>query len=509
MRRDIDSSDLQVREALMKMASFHLYFATAALFICVVIIVIALWDINSKPFLLSWLFVVTLILISRDVQAYLFLRKSPGLTLEVYEKRFKFCTILTALIVSGGLSFLLLGSDPFHQTFLTMIAAGLSAGAVMTLSTYKNIIMYYLLILLLPFIFVIYMQGTHIHSLMALLITLFLIMLIIFSRRYNSSIVHVITSRLLYEEAKRELKFSNDRFGKLFEQAPIAMCTYDRELILTEVNEAFTKLSSQSADKMIGLDIKKLPDQSVREALEAVFRKERGSYEGVYHTLFSDKDISVSIMTMPMSDIDDNIVGGLAIISDITQKVEAENAIKHYAFYDHLTNLANRFSFQDRLKQQLSRLQRHKRVGALIFIDIDYFKDINDSLGHDGGDEVLKSFSQRISSMIRKEDTVARLGGDEFVVLLSDLSDNESEALEMARNVSQKIHSIMDRGILIGDIVLNVTLSLGVALIGKEGETMREALKHADIAMYKAKEAGRNCTRFYSRINGRETREVL
>ncbi|TKI70363.1 GGDEF domain-containing protein [Sulfurimonas crateris] len=110
--------------------------------------------------------------------------------------------------------------------------------------------------------------------------------------------------------------------------------------------------------------------------------------------------------------------------------------------------------------------------------------------------------------MIRKEDTVARLGGDEFVVLLSDLSDNESEALEMARNVSQKIHSVMDRGIFVGDVVLNVTLSLGVALIGKDGETVDEALKHADMAMYNAKDAGRNCTKFYSRFNGRGAKEV-
>ena len=508
MRREIDSNDLQVREALMKMASFHLYFASAALFICVLIIVIALWEINSKAFLLSWFFVITAILIFRDIQAYLFLKKSPNISLESYEKRFKFCTILTAFILSGGVSFLLLQSEPFYQTFLTMIAAGLSAGAVMTLSTHKNIVMYYLIILLLPLIFAVYIQNTHIHSLMAILITLFLIMLIIFSRRYNGSIVHVITSRLLYEEAKKEIKYSNDRFGKLFEQAPIAMCTYDRDLIVTEVNEAAVKLSAQSTDKLVGLDMKKLPDQSARKALEAVFKKERGSYEGVYHTLFSDKDIWVSIMTMPMSDIDDNIVGGLAIISDITEKIEAENAIKHYAFYDHLTNLANRFSFQDRLKQQLSRLQRHKRVGALIFIDIDYFKDINDSLGHDAGDEVLKSFSQRVLSITRKEDTVARLGGDEFVILLSDLSDNEPEALEMARNVSQKIHSVMESAIVIEGMVLNVTLSLGVALIGKEGETIDEALKHADIAMYKAKEAGRNCTKFYSQINGRAAKEV-
>jgi len=505
MRKDFNANDVQVREDLMRIASVHLYFASAALFVCTLIIVIALWETNSHAFLLFWLFGVTLILIFRDFLAYRFLKKPRAISLQEYEKKFKFFTLLTAVLVSSGISFLFLQSEPFNQAFLTMITAGLSAGAVMTLSTNKNIIMYYLLILLVPLIFVVFIQETHIHSLMAILITLFLIMLVIFSRRYNGSIVRVITSRLLYEEAKREIKFSNDRFGKLFEQAPIAMCTYNRDMVVTEVNEAFEKLSSQSADKIVGIDIKTLPDQAVREAVEAVFNKKKGSYEGMYHTLFSNKDIFVNVMTIPMSDIDDNIVGGLAIITDITQKVEAEKTIRHNAFYDPLTNLANRFSLQDRLKQQLSRLQRHKRVGALIFIDIDYFKEINDSLGHDGGDEVLKIFSQRISSMIRKEDTVARLGGDEFVVLLADLSDNEPEALEMTRNVAQKIHSVMQRGVVVGDVVLNVTLSLGVALIGKEGETMRQALKHADIAMYKAKEAGRNCTRFYSRNDANGT----
>lgn len=497
MRAKIDTNHSQLKRELMQMSFSHLYFSSASVFVSVIVVIIAFWDISSKTVLVTWLFLLTLILVMRNVQAKRFLNNPLVLSLETAEKKFTFYAIVTAVILSGGIFIILPDGEPFYQAFLTMVSAGLSTGAVMSLSAYKNLVRNYLIVFLLPLIYILYMQDSQLHTLMSILVAIFLAVSIVFSKKYHDNIVNAITSRLQFEEAKKEIKLSKDRFGAVFEQAPVGLFIYDTDLIILEANEAFASLLKAPLKELIGLDMKQLPDQSVRPSLDIVFREEKGHYEGKYHTKISDEDMWISMITMPMNDIDNRIQGGLAIVTDITQRVKAEEAIRYQAFYDHLTGLANRLTFKDRLEHQLARLARHKRLGAVIFIDVDYFKEINDSFGHHIGDEVLKIFASRISSVVRKEDTVARLGGDEFIILLADLSDNTAESMQLALKISEKAHSIMKKAFKIEEHSLNITLSLGVALIGNKDETVDDILKHADIAMYKAKAAGRNCTGIY------------
>lgn len=205
----------------------------------------------------------------------------------------------------------------------------------------------------------------------------------------------------------------------------------------------------------------------------------------------------VSVSGDPVFDADNRFVGYLGIGTDITKAKEAQFQIQSLAFFDPLTGLPNRRLLMDRLKVAIANLVRHQRRGALLFVDLDNFKQLNDTLGHDAGDLLLKQVAQGLSACIREGDTVARLGGDEFVVMLEDLSDNPLEAHAQAEKVAHKILQTLNQSYRLGDAERTVTPSIGVALFGAEAETVDEPLKRADIAMYKAKAAGRNAVRFF------------
>lgn len=174
----------------------------------------------------------------------------------------------------------------------------------------------------------------------------------------------------------------------------------------------------------------------------------------------------------------------------------SESNIRHLAFHDALTGLANRRLLIDRLQQQLRQNQRNADFGALLFIDLDNFKTLNDTLGHDKGDELLRQVAHRISFCVREEDTVARFGGDEFVVMLGCLSRDEADAAARARIVAEKILTTLRQEYQFGGQHYFSTPSIGITLI--HGNAIAdELLKQADLAMYKAKDAGRNCLYFF------------
>lgn len=208
----------------------------------------------------------------------------------------------------------------------------------------------------------------------------------------------------------------------------------------------------------------------------------------------------VELSATPILDKKNNCIGIIESTRDITSHLEIQNELKeqknilnHQAHHDGLTNLPNRILFNDRLEQSITKAKRHKSKLAVLFLDLDHFKEINDSLGHATGDEVLKEVTSRLSSVIRKEDTLARLGGDEFTILLEDIHQ-----LEDASTLAQKIINILSATISINDNELYVSSSIGISLYPEDGASSQNLLKYADTAMYKAKSEGRNNFQFYS-----------
>lgn len=186
----------------------------------------------------------------------------------------------------------------------------------------------------------------------------------------------------------------------------------------------------------------------------------------------------------------------LAMVEDISERKAAAKEIENLAFYDTLTSLPNRRLLLDRLKQALALAARSCRGGALLFIDLDNFKNLNDTLGHDTGDLLLKQVAQRLLSCVREEDTVARIGGDEFVILLAQLSEQPEEAASQTKLVASKILTTLNHPYQLDNFEYRNTPSIGASLFSQQ-DSSEDLMKQADIAMYQAKKAGRNAFRFF------------
>lgn len=180
------------------------------------------------------------------------------------------------------------------------------------------------------------------------------------------------------------------------------------------------------------------------------------------------------------------------VIIDVTERKKAEEAIRNLAFVDTLTNLPNRRFLLDRLRQGLANCRRHGHHGALLFIDLDHFKAVNDTYGHEAGDKLLCEVAQRLRQSVREGDTVARLGGDEFVVMLEELGDTEETAAEKGLAIGEKILAALNEPFEIDGDTHQNTPSIGVSCFGAEDERAEDLLRRADAAMYRAKAAGRN-----------------
>ena len=194
----------------------------------------------------------------------------------------------------------------------------------------------------------------------------------------------------------------------------------------------------------------------------------------------------------------------VAVFHDITDMKQKEQQIRHQALHDALTDLPNRTLLTDRLSMALRHAERHKMSVAVLFFDLDNFKNVNDSLGHSAGDKLLQETASRVSGLIRDEDTLSRLGGDEFVIVMEERSDERRFHL-----VAQRLLSSFDKPFRINEHELYITLSIGIALYPEDGRDPDELVKHADLAMYRAKEQGKNSYYLYTPSLNRKALERI
>ena len=302
------------------------------------------------------------------------------------------------------------------------------------------------------------------------------------------------------QQAEAALRASETKFARAFHSSPDAITITDCETSLfIDVNEGFHRLTGYRPEEAIGRSATELgiwadPEQRQR-ILDAVAREGRLVH---CEMLGQDRDGQVKDVEVSVEPIELNGRACLLLTArDISQLKEAQAQIQHLAYHDPLTNLPNRALLMDRLTQQIALHKRQQLRGALLFLDLDHFKHINDSLGHPVGDAVLKMVTARLESSVREEDTVARLGGDEFVVLLTGLSGKRSEVTRQVRQVAEKLRALLAEPMLLEGHRLQVTPSLGIALIPDHGDTPADLLKRADIALYRAKDAGRNAIQLF------------
>lgn len=324
----------------------------------------------------------------------------------------------------------------------------------------------------------------------------------------------VTESRLLKEKILREqvgLHNSAEKYGNelidayrdllvaatVFETTSEAILALDLEGNIQTVNPAFTKIAKYEEGEVIGkpmqiLNSKKNPPDFYPRLWTYLHKHEQ--WQGEVWNQRKDKTLLPSWLAINAVKDENNVVKQyVALLSDITKRKQYEQQIWRQANYDSLTGLPNRNLFYQRLEQAVQAAQRKKRMAALMFIDLDHFKEVNDTLGHDAGDELLKAATQRIASCVGKGDTVARMGGDEFTVILPHLA-NSGKAAQVAEMILDKLR----RPFPLTAKAVHISGSIGIVLYPKDGETLATLLKNADIAMYRIKEKGRNGFCFFT-----------
>ncbi len=331
-------------------------------------------------------------------------------------------------------------------------------------------------------------------------------------RRKDGVVLDIEVAVTLMRDEKKLFVFCRDITGRKFAEQELrisaaAFETHDAILItdansnIIRVNHAFTTITGYSAEEVIGKNPRIMSSGRQDQAFYATMWRQIsqiGSWAGEIWDRRKNGDIYPKWLTITaVKDDAGAVTQYVAIFSDITARKMAEEEIRNLAFYDALTQLPNRRLFQDRLYAALQASARHDDHGALLFIDLDRFKLLNDTLGHDYGDLLLVEVAKRIKSCVREIDTVARLGGDEFVVLLEGVGTDKEEASRKAGLVAEKIRDVLAQPYELKTHEHYSSPSIGISLFHDGEETMDELVKHADAAMYQAKNAGRNTVRFY------------
>ena len=293
------------------------------------------------------------------------------------------------------------------------------------------------------------------------------------------------------------------REGRLREQALVRHFEYlsrfandmvlltDENGVIVEANDRAVAAYGYPHEELTGLPMSRLR----HEESDIEFRDDGEAIDGiVYETTHCRKDGSELPVEVSVRSLDvEGRAFAQAIIRDITQRKQAEQRLAQLAQYDTLTGLPNRNLFRDRLDLAIARARRAGSSLALMFLDLDQFKDINDTLGHAAGDALLRVVGDRLRENLREVDTIARVGGDEFTVIVEALPGRGT-----AEAVARKIVDLFARPVRVGAQELTVTFSVGVTLLPDDADDADELLKAADIAMYRAKHEGRNTYRFYS-----------
>lgn len=333
-----------------------------------------------------------------------------------------------------------------------------------------------------------------------------------FQHFLNSKIAAPARRAVFYDITGHKRSKERQRIAAIAFESKMGICVADQNELVLEVNEAFSKITGYPASDLRGkkYDVFFSPEKNT-EIRSGVVKslQTRGLWEGEVRG--SRKDGSrfvgwMNVSSVPMTDYPAQY--HVVCLYDITTSKATQDEIHHLAFFDSLTQLPNRRKLNDRLYRILSIIPRSHLHGAVLFIDLDNFKSINDTKGHAAGDLLLVEVGQRLQRAVREGDMVARVGGDEFVVVLGDLSANVEEASYQANLIGTKIQDALAVPFKFDDFVFNCGGSIGISIFG-HGDVAEDVFQQADMAMYRAKREGRNSLCFFDPAMKKAAAEYL
>jgi len=408
------------------------------------------------------------------------------------------CGIWLSAIIWGAASLILFPSSiTLHQTVFSIVIAGVSAGAISSLCTNWAAIAGFLSLTLLPLSVRFLMIHEEEGVILGILLVLYWLTCLLGAYKLHRTITDNISLRLRSIDNEKKLQIGQDRYQHIFNHSPLGIVHYDSTGTILECNEIFAGIIGSSVARLIGWNMPaSIKNEQLKTAIEKSLQTGEGYFEGEYDNK-QGKTSPVRIYLRATRSSQDTILGGIGTLEDFTERRFFEQKIEHQASFDSLTGLPNRRQLQKQLEQELSRAVRHRQNGALLLMDLDNFKTINDSLGHRAGDAVLKQVAERLRNTLRKEDVTARMGGDEFVVLLPHLGHSVELAAQRSQNIADKLTRALTVPFPFDGQILNITPSIGISLFPEQQKGAEDIFKQADTAMNQAKTSGRNTVRFF------------
>ena len=488
-----------------------------------------LWeDLGQRPQLFAWFVAVSMVAIGRYLiyKAYIERTPPPDQT-QVWEGRFLAGTVFAGLCwMALGTALLPDSTRMVQRLSVVMLVMLLMTGAVAYYAPHRFAYKITAFLGLVPLAVTLGASGDRSQQFLSGVILILAAMLPYVHAIVHRSLVESLTTRRMKESLQGELEEERAQLQKAnqalaeemsvrlkaqqneiaaaqklrmhIDRTPLAVIEWDRRSRITAWNA--------SAEAIFGIPVKEALGRSVpqllcaeaeRPAAEAMCSELLDSSEGNKTTLANvtaaGRTIHCDWYNTPLVDAAGKVVGFASMVQDITERLNTERTIQYMAHHDALTGMPNRRLMQDRLHQAIMSARRKQRHVGVLFIDLDRFKVVNDTLGHDTGDFILKEVARRLVSCVREVDTVSREGGDEFVVILPDL-----ERPEHARVVGDKILRELARPVEIGSHEIHVTPSIGISHYPNDATDVQQLLKQADNAMYQAKDAGRNTIRYFT-----------
>lgn len=301
--------------------------------------------------------------------------------------------------------------------------------------------------------------------------------------------------------------------AKVFEDSNEAIIVMNSQMEIINTNQAFEEMTALTLDEVRGkmpnfiLNPEYHSDNFFNTAMESIISS--GYWQGETHFLKSGKEERVGWTGISaVKDRLGQVQNLILVTSDITERKVIEQRIHKLAYFDPLTGLPNRSQMHEKLEQLLTKARRKNQSIALLFIDLDRFKPINDSMGHPAGDQVLQEVAKRLRNCIKRNDVVARMGGDEFTIALEEQIDNNAAA-DTAVKVGERILHNLNKAIGINGKELFISASVGISIFPNDGQTVTELLKNSDVAMYHAKDSGRGTVKFFNENMNSKAVELL
>lgn len=449
-----------------------------------------------------WVLVSFIMFLYRFYHYYLFRKESEENKLRdanIWLDRY-YSNALISGIIWGSSAFLLFPESGFVQQMLVLIflfAMGFSTMGI--LASKSDLLLTYVLATYSPMLLRLFFMEDEFYTKIAYVLLSLMLIMIITANYYGKLINNSLHNRQHFMSIKHSHEKLKERFFSLFERAPVGIYYYNKDFELLDVNEHYLQMNKvETKDNLLNKKPHSLNFDKILLEHEKVFEGGTGSYRGPYEIDNMDNSLYVTLSTVPMMDTDGNIGGGITIINDLTNEVKAKDQMMKNAYYDMLTNIPNRTLLMDNLKSFITEKHGYEEYAALLFMDIDNFKKVNETYGHDVGDNLLKQVVDRINEIIGSKEIFARVSGNKFVILIPALHLDELKSKEMTEKYIETLNHRFVQPLNVAGEEYHLTFTIGVILFNNNDASAFDLLKRAETAMYEAKKSARGTSLFYT-----------